>query len=181
MFLNENFSITDYRYNEVKLYLFTFLFSIGNLALPLIVHYFGLGGPVFLPIYFFILIGSYKFGLKLGLMTAVITPIINHLATGMPNAAMIYPVFVKGIALALIAYAVAGRTRKISIQNLIIIILSYQAVGIIFEAFYFSSLSRAFSNFAVAYPGMLIQLVIGYLILRGLKDYGRETTAGNTQ
>jgi hypothetical protein len=163
----------NYNFNNLNFYIFTLLFSAGNLMLPLIVHYFSLGGNVFLPIYFFILIGSYKFGLRVGLATAIITPIINHLITGMPNMVMIYPVLIKGISFALISYYISQKTKKINFQNLLLIIFSYQFIGFLFEIFYLN-LEKAFNNVITAWPGLLIQLILGYLILRGINNYGRK-------
>ena len=58
-------------YSNVKTYLFTLLFVAGNIALPQLCHLVPYGGPTLLPIYFFTLIAAYKYGFRVGLLTAI--------------------------------------------------------------------------------------------------------------
>jgi hypothetical protein len=55
-------NVFEYNFKELYFYIFSFVFVAGNLALPYLAHQFRLGGPMFLPIYFFVLIGAYKYG-----------------------------------------------------------------------------------------------------------------------
>ena len=71
-------------YNEAKTYITAALFILGNIALPQICHLVPQGGMIMLPIYFFTLIGAYKYGWKVGLLTALLSPVANHLLFGMP-------------------------------------------------------------------------------------------------
>jgi len=71
-------------YSNAKTYLMAALFIAGNMALPQLFHLIPQGGITWLPIYFFTLIGAYKFGWKVGLLTAVLSPVINSLLFGMP-------------------------------------------------------------------------------------------------
>ena len=48
-------------YDNAKTYLAAALFVAGNIALPQLFHTVRLGGPTWLPIYFFTLIAAYKF------------------------------------------------------------------------------------------------------------------------
>ena len=70
------------RYNNAKTYLVASLFIIGNLLLPQLFHLMPQGGITWLPIYFFTLIGAYKYGWKVGLLTAILSPVINSLLFG---------------------------------------------------------------------------------------------------
>ena len=74
-------------YSNARTYLMAALFIAGNMALPQLFHLIPQGGITWLPIYFFTLIGAYKFGWKVGLLTAVLSPIINSLLFGMPRPA----------------------------------------------------------------------------------------------
>lgn len=71
-------------YNNVKTYFAATLFILGNLVLPQLCHLIPQGGLTLLPIYFFTLIAAYKYGWKVGLLTAVFSPVLNHLLFGMP-------------------------------------------------------------------------------------------------
>lgn len=76
-------------FGNVKTYLFVLLFVAGNIALPQLCHLVPAGGPTLLPIYFFTLIAAYKYGFKVGLLTALLSPVINHLLFAMPAAAVL--------------------------------------------------------------------------------------------
>ena len=63
----------------------------GNIVLPQLCHLVP-QGLILLPIYFFTLIGAYKYGWQVGLLTAVLSPLANHLLFGMPPAPMLAPI-----------------------------------------------------------------------------------------
>ena len=63
----------------MRTYLFAFLFIAGNIVLPQLCHMIPQGGLILLPIYFFTLVAAYKFGLRVGLLTALLSPLVNSL------------------------------------------------------------------------------------------------------
>ena len=65
-------------YTNANTYLFAFVFIVGNVVLPQLCHLVHLGGPAMLPIYFFTLIGAYKYGFKVGMLTAVLSPLVSR-------------------------------------------------------------------------------------------------------
>lgn len=69
---------------NVKTFLLALLFIVGNILFPQLAHLLPQGGLIFLPIYFFTLVGAYKYGIHVGLLTAVLSPLVNHLLFGMP-------------------------------------------------------------------------------------------------
>ena len=155
-------------YNNSKTYIAATLFILGNIALPQICHLVPQGGMILLPIYFFTLIGAYKYGWKVGLMTALLSPVINHLAFGMPAAAVLAPILVKSTILALTAGYVASHSKKVSIALLAGVVLAYQVAGGLFEWAYTSSFAAAIQDFNLGIPGMLLQIVGGYLFIKYL-------------
>ena len=82
-------------YGNVKTYFAAALFILGNLALPQLCHLIPQGGLTLLPIYFFTLIAAYKYGWKVGLLTAVFSPVLNHLLFGMPAAGVLPAILLK--------------------------------------------------------------------------------------
>ena len=76
-------------YNNVKTYLTAPLFNAGNLVLPKLFPLMPQGGTKWLPIYFFSLVGAYKYGWKAGLLTAVASPLLNSWLFGMPMPAVL--------------------------------------------------------------------------------------------
>ena len=163
--MEREIKIYNYGLNELKTYLFVFLFVVGNILLPQLCHLIPNGGRIFLPIYFFTLIASYKYGAKVGLMTAVLSPVINSVLFGMPALAVLPAILIKSVVLALAASLVANKTHKVSIVNLLIVILAYQCVGTLAEWAITSSFYLAVQDFRIGVPGMLLQLFGTYFLL----------------
>jgi thiamine transporter ThiT len=164
--MEKEIRIYNYGLNELKTYLFVFLFVAGNIILPQLCHLIPDGGKMFLPIYFFTLIASYKYGVKVGLMTAVLSPVINSLFFGMPALALLPAILTKSVVLALAASFVANKTQKVSIVNLLIVVLAYQCVGTLAEWAMTSSFYVALQDFRLGIPGMLLQLFGTYFLLK---------------
>ena len=164
--MEKEIKIYNYGLNELKTYLFVLLFVAGNIILPQLCHLIPDGGKMFLPIYFFTLVASYKYGVKVGLMTAVLSPIINSLLFGMPVFALLPAILTKSVVLALAASFVANKTHKISIVNLLIVVLTYQFVGTLAEWAMTSSFYVAIQDFRLGIPGMILQLFGTYFLLK---------------
>lgn len=163
--MEREIKIYNYGLNELKTYLFVFLFVVGNILLPQLCHLIPNGGRIFLPIYFFTLIASYKYGAKVGLMTAVLSPVINSILFGMPALAVLPAILIKSVVLALAASLIANKTHKVSIINLLIVILAYQCVGTLAEWAITSSFYLAVQDFRIGVPGMILQLFGTYFLL----------------
>lgn len=153
-------------YNEAKSYIAVALFVVGNILLPQLCHLMPQGGMVWLPIYFFTLVGAYKYGWKVGLMTAILSPLCNNLLFGMPATALLVPIFAKSTILALAAGYVASRHGKVSLLALAAVVATYQVVGGAFEWAWTGSLAAAAQDFKLGIPGMLTQIVGGYLFIK---------------
>ena len=153
-------------FRDVKAYLLAALFVCGNIALPQLCHLMPNGGPTWLPIYFFTLVGAYKFGLRVGLMTAVLSPVLNHLLFAMPAAAVLPAILVKSCLLAAVSAWLARRVGRVSSGALLVAILAYQAVGTLCEWALCGSLSLAVQDFRMGIPGLLLQWIGGYYALR---------------
>ena len=164
--MEKEIKIYNYGLNELKTYLFVFLFVAGNIILPQLCHLIPDGGKMFLPIYFFTLMASYKYGVKVGLMTAVLSPVINSLFFGMPALALLPAILTKSVVLALAASFVANKTQKVSIVNLLIVVLAYQCVGTLAVWAMTSSFYVAIQDFRLGIPGMLLQLFGTYFLLK---------------
>lgn len=155
-------------FNEVKTYLFVALFVAGNIILPQLCHLIPNGGHIFLPIYFFTLIASYKYGLKVGLMTAVLSPAVNSLLFGMPAAAAVSGIMIKSIFLAVSAACIAEKASRVSFLSILAVVLAYQFFGTMVEWLMEGSLVAAATDFRLGVPGMLIQWIGGWFLIRKL-------------
>ena len=155
-------------YNDVKTYWAALLFIVGNILFPQLFHLMPQGGIIWLPIYFFTLIGAYKYGWKVGLLTAILSPIINSLFFDMPAPAVLPAILLKSILLAITAGWAAQRFGRISIPVLIGVVLIYQAVGTLGEWIYNGNFYSAIQDFRIGIPGMLLQILGGWLFINRL-------------
>lgn len=155
-------------YNQVKTYLFAALFVAGNILLPQLCHFVPNGGLMLLPIYFFTLIAAYKYGLTVGLVTALCSPLVNNLLFGMPATTVLPVILIKSGLLAVAASCLGKRAGGISILAIVAAVLSYQIVGTLFEWLLEGDFFIAVQDFRIGIPGMLIQVVGGYALLKAI-------------
>ena len=153
-------------YRDAATYLAAGLFVVGNIVLPQLFHLLPQGGLVWLPIYFFTLIGAYKYGWKVGLLTAFLSPLLNHILGGMPPLTLLPAIWIKSGLLAVAAGYAAARYGRISISILLGVVLSYQVVGTLAEWPLVESFHVAVQDFRMAIPGMLLQVFGGYFLIR---------------
>lgn len=154
--------------SEVKSYLFAALFIAGNVALPQLCHLYPQGGLIMLPIYFFTLIAAYKYGIKVGLITAIMSPVINHLFFGMPSAAVLPILLIKSSLLAVAASLIANKVGKVTLLGVTLAVVAYQLLGGIFEWAMTGSLNAAMQDIWLGYPGIVLQILGGYAVLKYL-------------
>ena len=155
-------------FNCIKTYLFAALFVVGNIALPQLCHLLPNGGITLLPIYFFTLIASYKYGFRVGLLTAILSPLINHFLFGMPPVAVLPAILVKSTLLAGACALVVRNVKKISLIAILIVIFFYQLIGTLCEWAFVGDFFVAIQDFRIGIPGMLIQWLGGYGLLKAI-------------
>lgn len=154
--------------NNTKTYLIATVFIVGNLLLPQLAHLVPQGGFIFLPIYFFTLIAAYKYGIHVGLLTAILSPLANSLIFGMPPVAVLPAIMIKSAILAVAAAIAAKHFGKVSLLGILLAILAYQIIGTGIEWAMTQNFMVAVQDFRLGVPGMLIQLIGGYLVLKAL-------------
>lgn len=153
---------------NTRTYLFAAIFITGNLLLPQLAHLVPQGGFIFLPIYFFTLIAAYKYGIHVGLLTALLSPLVNSLLFGMPPVAVLPAIIIKSTILAIAAAMAAKHFGKVSLWGILLAVLAYQVIGTGIEWAMTQNFLVAFQDFRIGLPGMLIQLVGGYFVLKAL-------------
>lgn len=156
----------QYGYRETKTYLLAMVFVAGNIILPQLFHILPQGGMIWLPIYFFTLIGAFKYGWRVGLLTAIASPLANHLLFGMPMAAALPAILTKSILLALGAGFIAQRAGKVTLLALAGVVAFYQLFGSLAEWAYTGSIVAAAQDVRLGLPGILTQILGGYLVLK---------------
>lgn len=155
-------------YHQTKTYLVAFLFVAGNLILPQICHLVPQGGVRWLPIYFFTMIGAYKYGWRVGLLTAVISPLANSFLFGMPLPVVLPVILLKSVLLAVFAGWTASYFKQFSLFLLAVVVLGYQVLGTLGEWAISGDFNLAVQDFRIGLPGILFQIFGGWFVVRFL-------------
>ena len=153
------------QFDDSRTYLAATIFVIGNILLPQLCHLIPQGGLTWLPIYFFTLVGAYKYGWRVGLLTALASPVINSLFFGMPPVAALPAIMIKSVLLALFAGYAASTYRKASLLILVAVVLAYQCVGTLAEWIIKADFIAACQDFRIGIPGMLLQILAGWFLI----------------
>lgn len=155
-------------YDEAKTYWIASAFILGNIVLPQFFHLFPQGGITWLPIYFFTLVGAYKYGWRVGLLTAVLSPIANSFLFGMPLVSGLPAILMKSVLLALFAGLAASRFKKATLGLVFSVVIAYQVVGTLGEWVLKSDFYLAVQDFRIGVPGMLLQIFGGWFVIHHL-------------
>ena len=81
---------------------------------------------------------------------------------------MLPAIIIKSVILAVAAAAAAKHFGKVSFLGILLAILAYQVVGTGIEWAMTQNFFTAVQDFRIGVPGMLIQLVAGYFVLKAL-------------
>lgn len=153
-------------YDEVKTYLWAAVFVLCNLVLPQVFHLIPQGGVIFSPLSLVILAGAYKFGWKTGLLAAVLSPLVNHLLTGMPASEVMPVMILKLAVLAIVAGLVAQHFKTVSLPLLIGVVFVSLAVGALGEFALTGGVDATIADFTIGWPGLILQIVGAWLIVK---------------
>jgi len=157
-------------FNETRTYLWSAVFILSNLLLPQVCHLIPQGGIVLAPLSFVIMAGAYQFGWKPALLAAVLSPLVNHYATGMPAWGMLQVMTVKLIILALIAGLAAQHFRKATLPILAGVVMSAEVLGGLSEFVLTGSIAATIADFTIGWPGLLLQIAGTYLIYKKVRS-----------
>lgn len=152
-------------FDSTRTYLFATLFMLGNIIVPQMFHLVPQGGVTWLPIYFFTLVGAYKYGWRVGLLTALLSPVVNSLLFGMPAVSALPAIMLKSALLAVMAGAVAARFHRATIAMLAAVVLGYQTLGTLGEWAMKGDFFMACQDFRIGIPGMVLQVIGGWLFI----------------
>lgn len=164
--MTESTKLYSLGFDKAKTYGFVALFVVGSVLLPQLCHLIPNGGAMLLPIYFFTLIAAYKYGLIAGLLTAVLSPVMNYLLFRMPPASILPIMLIESLVLAVVASEVAKRLKRVSFFGILLAVISYKFVGMIMTLAVTGLPNVALNGVVVGIPGMMLQLFGGYLLMK---------------
>lgn len=149
-------------------YTLTPLLVAGNILFPLLCHLVPHGGQMLLPVFFFTLVGAYKYGVVVGMATAVLSPILNALLTGMPTAAMLPPMLIQSVLLAALSALAARITGRVSWTAIAAVVVLTQLFGLLLESLMMPTHIAFAPALLLCMPGMVLQLTAGYYLIKKL-------------
>lgn len=161
-------NLYELSYKKAQTYGVALLFILGNILLPQLCHLLHQGGLIWLPIYFFTLIGAYKYGWRVGLLVALASPLVNSALFGMPAAAALPAIVLKSVLLAVAAGYAAKKFQKVSLLLLLGVVLFYQVAGTLGEWALKGDFYLAVQDFRLGIPGMWVQVIGGWAVIRFL-------------
>jgi hypothetical protein len=167
-------SIPALRWRQQALYLWSAAFVAGNLALPQLSHLATNGGRVLLPIYLFTLLGAACFGWRVGVVTALASPLLNHLLFAMPAAAALPPILAKSLLIAVLAPVLLRRIKILPLA-LVALVLGYQVLGGLFEWAWTQNADKALQDLTLGWPGMLLQVLVGWAVLALVANFRKSS------
>ena len=77
----------------------------------------------------------------------------------------------KSILLSIIASYVASTCQRLSFFHLVFVVFSYQVYGSLIEWVITKSFTATTADFTIGIPGMLIQIIGGWYLLKRLASY----------
>ena len=167
--MEANVRLYALNYDEVKTYMWTAVFVVCNLVLPQLFHLIPQGGIIFSPLSLVILAGAYKFGWKTGLLAALLSPLVNHSLTGMPAWEVLPVMTLKLAVLAVVAGLVAQQFKVVSLLLLIGVVMASKAFGCMGELALTGGIDATVADFIVGWPGLLLQVLGTWLILKYIR------------
>ncbi|MBO4827618.1 MAG: ECF transporter S component [Prevotella sp.] len=164
--MEANVKLYALNYDEAKTYLWAAIFVVCNMVLPQLFHLIPQGGIIFAPLSLVILAGAYKFGWKVGLLAALLSPLVNHYVFGLPQWSVMPVMTLKLAVLAIVAGLAAQYFKKVSLPIILGVVLVSMAIGCLGELLLTGSIQATIADFTIGWPGILLQVFGAWLILK---------------
>lgn len=145
--------------NSLILLLLTFI----SIASPMAVHYFGLNGKEFLPIFFALSLGAYILNPVFLILLSVISPLINYFLTNMPMPPTLYFLIFEGIIFS--AIVLFFRNKNVSFILLTLFAFIFSRFSSVILTFIFDvSIDTWFRGLLSGYKGIIVNFVFSVLM-----------------
>ncbi|MDO5755427.1 MAG: ECF transporter S component [Tissierellia bacterium] len=158
--------------NSTRKLVYTALLLALGILLPMIFHTAAMSGVIFLPMHIPILLAGFIVGPWYAALLGFITPIINHLLTGMPPVPVVYTMTLELIIFGIIAGLMYQNTNRVLLSLLVAMIGGriVAACGIFILAQLLTAVDFSFKTyftaaFVTGIPGLIIQIILIPLIV----------------
>ncbi len=161
-------------FTQVKLYMVSTMFVAGNIAFPVILHQFGIAGQLFLPLYFFSLLGGLTYGWRVGVVTGLVSPIMSFFISSMPPLSILPFVIIKSVVLGGCSGFLKERLPNHNWLAGLIAVTLTQFVGVVLIYALTHKSALALADLKVGYGGLLLQLIIAPFLAQLFKTHGNQ-------
>ena len=142
-----------------------------SVASPIAVHYFGLKGSEYLPIFFALSLGSYILS-PLSLITlSIVSPLMNSIISGMPQVPILYFLIFEGFIFSVLISLLKNKLSFYILAPVSFIIARLSSILIAFLLK--SNIEIWFNGFINGYKGIIVNslfAVMVYLIFKNKRN-----------
>ncbi len=132
-----------------------FILLIGiSLGSPIVVHYFGLKGTEYLPIFFALSLGSYILNPMSLIVLSIVSPLINSIITGMPQVPILYFLMFEGFIFSILISFLKNKFPFYILATLSFIIARFSSIFIVLLLK--SNIEIWFSGIINGYKGIIV-------------------------
>lgn len=144
---------------------------LGNVLLPMAVHSIPGAGRLLMPIFFFTMVAGWRYGVLAAVLTALLSPLASHLATGMPAASKLVPIIGNSILVGGLAHAAAHVAPRQVFGSLSMVVISHRLLMLI-PTMQAKGLAAGSHILVESWPGVALHVLAGYAVLQLLR--GRD-------
>ena len=163
--------------DTMKLVHTALLIALG-VILPIVFHFAGAMGSVFLPMHIPVLIAGLLLGGKEGLIVGIVAPILSSFFTGMPPVIPMLPLMIIELALYGAISGYLYRARKISLAGSLLGAMIIGRLGTVTALFLMVQLvhinipplAYLIGGITTGFPGILMQLILIPLLVKRLES-----------
>ena len=140
-----------------------FILLIGiSLASPIAIHYFGLKGTEYLPIFFALSLGSYILNPLSLIVLSIVSPLINSIITGMPQVPILYFLMFEGFIFSILISSLKNKLSFYILAPLSFIIARLSSILIVFLLK--SDIEIWFNGIINSYKGIIVNSIFAITI-----------------
>lgn len=157
------------KFSDIRLYACVGLFVALDVAVPWLCHIIHpLAGPVFLPMFFFVLLAGILFGWRAGVLVGLLTPLVSYGISGMPLPQTLPRIITEAAFYGLAAGLLRGHFKLGVLASLIGAIIVGRLAALAWMSLILGgshSATMAWQATKLGWPGIALQLILLPLIM----------------
>ncbi|MBW2544929.1 MAG: ECF transporter S component [Deltaproteobacteria bacterium] len=157
------------KFSDLRLYTYVGMFVALDVAIPWLCHIIHpLAGPMFLPMFFFVLLAGILFGWRAGVLVGLLTPLVSYGISGMPLPQVLPRIITEAAFYGLAAGLLRGHFKLGVLASLIGAIIIGRLAAFAQMALILGGSHSAIMGWQAAklgWPGIALQLILLPFIL----------------